>query len=224
MDEDDADPDVVSLVDFALKKKFSSFFQEVLGIPSILISKFITRAMEASEITVVDYLTNAYQFIPSLNPDWVSDASGVTNTKTATVRQGDSAQWTLKLKVLSTNDPNNYCNYAEVYSVRNRLGIEVADLDADSRPRSNTSMEKLVKPDRRMITGSTAEVLLFRKTKMIMMSPDFAGRARLGDMVWEDRNVNGVTDPGEAEFQMYRCSCLTWLRFSLLDSLYESEW
>lgn len=199
MDEDDADPDVVSLVDFALKKEILGPSSGGIGDTVNFNIKIYNQGnVEASEITVVDYLTNAYQFIPSLNPGWVSDASGVTNTKTATVRQGDSAQWTLKLKVLSTNDPNNYCNYAEVYSVRNRLGIEVADLDADSRPRSNTSTEKLVKPGSSDDNRINGRGIAFQEDEDDHDVAGPAGRARLGDMVWEDRNANGVMDPGEA--------------------------
>ncbi len=196
MDEDDADPAVVNLVDFALKKEMVNIDKGAIGDTlNFKITVYNQGNVTASSISIIDYLTNAYQFLPSLNPAWTVAGSNLMSTKNTVVAPGSSTEFNLLLKVLSSNDPDLFCNYAEINHVIDANSTDITLLDADSDPNSNSIKERLVKP------GSTDDNRIDGNGKSSDEDDhDVAGpvtRARLGDMVWEDRNANGIMEQGE---------------------------
>ncbi len=88
-------------------------------------------------------------------------------------------------------------NYSEIYKTLDTLGKDISSYDADSKPKSNSIYEKNVIPGHvwdDLVTGGGS------KYQQDEDDHDVAGisaRAKLGDMVWHDRNGNGIMEPGE---------------------------
>ncbi len=195
-DEDDADPALVNLVDFALKKELLNVGKGATGDTlNYQITVYNQGNVTAKSITIIDYLTSAYQFIQGLNPNWSVSGSDLIATNNVMLAPGSSTVFNLNLKVLPTNDANLYCNYAEINKVLDMGSIDISVLDADSNPNSNSTKEKAVKP------GSSDDNKINGNGKTTDEDDhDVAGplsRSKLGDMVWEDRNANGIMEIGE---------------------------
>ncbi|MEP7196823.1 MAG: SdrD B-like domain-containing protein [Saprospiraceae bacterium] len=197
-DEDDQDPAMLSLVDFALRKELSPSSRASIGDTlEYIITVFNQGNIESGSISIVDYLTPAFQFIPSINTGWTVSGSNVKFTKIANLKFSDSTSFKLKLKVLQNNNPLNYCNYAEILSVKDLSGQEIADFDVDSKPNSDSPDERKVKP------GTVNDNNILGAGPSKNQDEDdhdvagIGGTAKLGDMVWNDRNANGIMELGE---------------------------
>lgn len=224
MDEDDQDPAMVNLVDFALKKEITSNNQGAVGdIMDFLITVYNQGNVTASSISVVDYLTAAYEFNPNINPNWTLNGNILKSTKQLQLNPGANTSFLLRLKVLGSTDPNLYCNYAEINAVKDLSGNEIANIDADSNPNSNTPAERSVKPGTLDDNNLTGRGPLKNEDEDDHDVAGLPGKAKLGDMVWDDRNANGIMDPGEPGIYNVQVQLFDAMSVKLLKTTYTNS-
>lgn len=198
-DEDDSDPAMIDLVDFALRKEIDiSKKSSVNDTAEFIITIVNQGVISSSQISVADYLTSAYQFLPAINPDWNLSGNQLIGTFNQILNPGDSLQKRLKLLILQDPIAKNYYNYAEIYSIKDANNQEISKKDADSNPNSDSNYERNVVPNSNfdnLISGRGARYNEDEDDHDVAGIPS---RSKLGDMVWHDKNGNGIMDKGES--------------------------
>ncbi len=214
-DEDDQDPAMVPIVDLALKKELVNTSTSDTACFRIYI--YNQGNVPSGKVKIADYLNTAYQFIPSKNPLWSVHGSQLEYTFQKTLKQGGIDSVDLKLLALTSTISSDYYNWAEIIQVLDTLGNDISDRDADSKPASNSAGERNVKPgdpDDNNLTGGGPYV------NQDEDDHDVAGyiqKAKIGNMVWHDKNGNGIQDPGEEgikgiRIELYRSDNKSFVR------------
>ncbi|MBK8241918.1 MAG: hypothetical protein IPK88_00715 [Saprospiraceae bacterium] len=197
-DEDDSDPAIVELVDFALRKEIVNAEKGNAGDTTrFKITVFNQGNVTSGELSIKDYLNKAYQFLPAINTNWTISNKDVVYTFKKTLLPGQRDSVYLDLLVLQDSSVVNSYNWSEIISVKDINLIPIGDQDADSKPASDAPHERAVvpgNPDDDRINGGG---LVFKQDED---DHDVAGidtKATIGDMVWHDKNANGTMDQGE---------------------------
>lgn len=223
-DEDDGDPCFVPVIDFALRKELIS---PNVGLPGdtvlFKITVFNQGNVHSSSISIIDYINSGYSFPVLQIPGWSYNPQGnMIYTFNKRLSPGSKDSVLLRLIINPAATAEALYNYSEIYKVLDTLGKDISNYDADSKPKSNSIYEKNVIPGHvwdDLVTGGGS------KYQQDEDDHDVAGisaRAKLGDMVWHDRNGNGIMEPGEegvrnVMVELYAESSRTLIKATLTD-------
>ena len=132
-DEDDHDPELISVFDLALRKTLATAGPYTYGQPLTFNIEVVNQGnTAASNIVVSDYIPVGYSFNGGLNPTWSGAAPVVTKTIAGPLAAGASTIVTIVLNLEMSSGLNAWDNYAEVTSATDTNGNPVTD--ADSNP------------------------------------------------------------------------------------------
>lgn len=198
-DEDDHDPSFVPLVDFALIKEILTPYSVAVG-DTVLFKMVVYNQgnIPSSRITVIDYINHAFEFPTNQFPGWAYNLqNNMEYTFQNTLLPGQSDSVYLRLKIGQVNQVSDLFNYAEILRVWDTIHQEIAHLDADSYPGSNTAREQEVIPSHPWDNVKDQGGNAVNQDEDDHDVAGVFGRAKLGDMVWHDKNANGIMDFGE---------------------------
>lgn len=138
-DEDDHDYAVPKVIDLALKKTIESSQRVSVGdIVKYAIDVYNQGNAQARNVKIVDYLTDAYEFIPSLNNEWSILGNNIIHSMNVILNPGDHQKVFIYLKVTDRAEAGNLTNSAEILSMQDMLGNDLTNYDIDSKPDSNS--------------------------------------------------------------------------------------
>jgi len=193
-DEDDHDPAVPLVHDLALRK----YLAAMRGDTAIFrIAVYNQGNVPVSEIRISDYLNTGYGWLPQHNPGWVAQGNRAEYTLQKTLTEAEEDSVEIQLLLLPGRPLSEYYNWAEIQQVFDTTGSDISSFDADSYPGSDASHERSVIPDDPRDNELHGGGLFASEDED---DHDVAGAgltASLGDLVWHDRNGNGLQDPGE---------------------------
>ena len=84
----------------------------------------------AASFSVIDYLTDAYEFLPQSNPNWTYDGSVATLQVTTILQPGRVHKETLSLRLVGSRDINDLVNFAEISATLDINGQVNSDSDS----------------------------------------------------------------------------------------------
>ncbi|HQX44930.1 MAG TPA: SdrD B-like domain-containing protein, partial [Saprospiraceae bacterium] len=197
-DEDDHDPALTPIVDFALRKEILNPDKGNYGDTiEFKITVFNQGNINANTIDIKDYLNKGYSFSANLNPGWQLNGVNPVYSFKNFFPPGQKMETTLKLIVESDTSIASFYNWAEITGSTDLNGSQIGHKDADSNPASDNSNE------RKVIPGDVNDDNIFGGGPLVNEDEDdhdVAGlnsKASIGDMVWHDKNANGIMDLGE---------------------------
>lgn len=198
-DEDDSDPLFVPVVDFALRKELVNPNAGQGGDTAVYKITVLNQGnVSSSSLMIVDYINSGYSFPVAQIPGWAYNAQGnMVYTFNKRISPGSADSILVRLLIKPGTSLESLYNYAEIYKVVDTLGKDISGYDADSKPKSNSDYERSVIP------GHNWDDLVNGGGSKYMQDEDdhdvagISARAKLGDMVWHDRNGNGIMENGE---------------------------
>ncbi|MBK7880039.1 MAG: SdrD B-like domain-containing protein [Saprospiraceae bacterium] len=197
-DEDDHDPALTPIVDFALRKEILNPDKGNYGDTiEFKITVFNQGNINANSIEIKDYLNKGYSFPPNLNPGWQLNGVNPVYSFKNIFLPGQKMETTLRLIVESDTSIASFYNWAEITGSTDLNGSQIGHKDADSNPASDNSNE------RKVIPGDVNDDNIFGGGPLVNEDEDdhdVAGlnsKGSIGDMVWHDKNANGIMDLGE---------------------------
>ena len=131
-DEDDADPELVSIVDVALAKNIVTPGPYMFGQSVIFeIVVYNQGNINVKNVVVNDFIPAGYSYLPSNNPTW-SETSGTATTIVGNLPalSDTTIQIVLKIEKAGSSD---YVNIAEIQSFQNQAGNDITSRDIDSQ-------------------------------------------------------------------------------------------
>ncbi|MCB9329344.1 MAG: DUF11 domain-containing protein [Lewinellaceae bacterium] len=148
-DEDDADPERITIFDLALRKTMAAVMPVSYGdLVTFNIEVFNQGNETATQVNVEDYIPAGFEFDSALNPDWSTSALGATYEFPNPILPASSASVDIILRVVQTSGGDkDWINYAEIVSAANENGIDRTNNDFDSTPASNSAYEREVLPN-----------------------------------------------------------------------------
>ncbi|MBK7811246.1 MAG: T9SS type A sorting domain-containing protein [Saprospiraceae bacterium] len=224
-DEDDHDPAVVPLVDFALIKEILTPNAVATG-DTVLFKIIVCNQgnVTSSKLTIIDYVNSAYLFPLQQFSGWSYNAqNNMEYVFQNPILPGQSDSVYLRLLIGHVNNSSDLYNYAEILRASDTLNQEISQLDADSQPGSNTTREREVIPTHfwdNVKNGGGVAVLQDEDDHDVA---GVFGVAKLGDMVWHDKNGNGLMDQGEEGIkdiivQLYSFTSLSLVKATVTNS------
>ena len=145
-DEDDQDPERISIYDLALIKEVVTpapymYYQNIVF--------EITVCNQGNEIVnniqIEDYLPAGFGFDPSINAGWT--AAG-TYTIASPLDPDACTMVPITLQILQTNGGSKmWANYSEIIAFEDANGVDRSQEDFDSTPASNNAYENAVRQD-----------------------------------------------------------------------------
>lgn len=231
-DEDDHDPHRPKIVDLALNKRVPN--KEPFYIPGDTVPFKITVYNQGNEpaanTLIKDYMPQGFFFditIPE-NLGWSDNAGTLEYTYGPVLNSQDSVMIDLYLVVQIAANPtlDDWRNYAEIGIIRDTLGNDISDLDADSYPSSDADHERDVRDnddgDLRddQVTGDYKSDPNEDEDDHDPEEVEVTGA--LGDFVWKDLDGDGIQDPGEPGVEgvivtLYECDG-TFVRMDTTDN------
>ncbi len=201
MDDDDHDIAVVTVADLALKIIADDRGPFAPGdIATFTITVYNQGNDSLKNIKIFDYISPGYSFISgATNPGWsLFNANTAQYTYSGTLAPRDSFELPIKLMVQLGTQISDWTHYAEIASAVDLSDLILTD-DADTEFASDTPYERAVKVG----DAWDNEVLGigYKRTPHEDMddhdpaSVDVVGK--VGDFVWEDKDGDGIQDPGE---------------------------
>ncbi|MEZ4909661.1 MAG: SdrD B-like domain-containing protein [Saprospiraceae bacterium] len=138
IDEDDHDPELISVFDLALRKTLATAGPFTYGQPMTFNIEVINQGnTTARNIVISDYIPSGYSFSGALNPTWSGAAPTVTTTIAGPLAAGASTTVSIVLNLEMSADVNAWDNFAEITTATDNNGNPVTD--ADSTPDGNPS-------------------------------------------------------------------------------------
>jgi len=135
-DEDDADPELVSIVDVALAKNLVTPGPYMYGqAVTFEIVIFNQGNVDLFNVVVNDFIPAGYSYLPVNDPSW-SEAAGTAthNVSTLPALTDTTLQIILQIEEAGAND---YVNVSEVESFENAAGNDITGQDVDSQADDN---------------------------------------------------------------------------------------
>ena len=200
-DDDDHDFAVAKVVDLALKIEADDRGPFAPGeIAAFTITVYNQGNDSLKSIKIFDYLSPGYSFVGgATNPGWsMFDATTAQYTYSSILAPRDSFELPIKLMVQLGTQLSDWTHYAEVAQAIDMVDLVLID-DADGIYASDTDYEREVEvgdPWDNEIFG-----IGYKRTPFEDMddhdpaSVDVVGK--VGDFVWEDKDGDGIQDPGE---------------------------
>jgi len=147
-DEDDHDPQRIEVVDLALNKKLITAGPYKYGqIIDFNIEVFNQGNVTLNNIEVVDYLSEGFDYDPSINPGWSGTAPQIYTIIAGPLAPEASTIVTVRLKLVQTNGGGKiYTNGAEISGMDDNDGDPRDNDDADSTPDDNPDNDNPVTP------------------------------------------------------------------------------
>ena len=132
-DEDDSDPEVVSIFDLAQIKEIVTTGPYAWGDTLQYAITVVNQGnIPATNITVTDNIPAGLTYDAAINPTWMGAAPNVTNTITDTLEMGDTSVVFINLILTQTDGgSDNYTNTSEITSSEDDKGNDTTDADAD---------------------------------------------------------------------------------------------
>ena len=132
-DEDDSDPEVVSIFDLAQIKEIVTPGPYAWGDTLQYAITVVNQGnIPATNITVTDNIPAGLTYDPALNPTWTGAAPAVMNTITDTLQMGDTSVVFINLILTQTDGGNdNYTNTSEITGSEDDEGNDTTDDDSD---------------------------------------------------------------------------------------------
>ncbi len=131
-DEDDHDPELIRVVDLALKKSIVTQGPYDYGDDiEFSITVYNQGNIQATDIEVNDYIPDGFMYLASNAPTW-SESGGVAKaTIPGPLASGDSVKISIVLK-LQEAAPDQYTNISEISSFKDKDGKDITADDIDS--------------------------------------------------------------------------------------------
>lgn len=146
-DEDDADPEMIQLIDMALRKTTATAGPYSYGqLITFNIRIYNQGSVPMQNTQVTDYVPAGFTYASADNPGWTGAAPSVNYVYAPSINPGDSAVITIKLRLTPAYTPNAFVNYAEITEIRDNTNTVVNGKEADSTPGSNSVTERNVLP------------------------------------------------------------------------------
>ncbi|MBP8726125.1 MAG: hypothetical protein KBH75_08975 [Saprospiraceae bacterium] len=193
-DEDDHDPAVPLVHDLALRKYLTAMRSDTAV---FRIAVYNQGNVPVSQVVIADYLNTGYQWLPGQNPGWTQQGGRAEYTIRKTLAEAEADSVEIQMLLLPGRPLPEYYNWAEIIQAIDTSGLDISLLDADSRPGSDADHERSViadDPRDNDLHGGGLSALEDEDDH------DVAGAgltASLGNLVWHDRNGNGIQDKGE---------------------------
>lgn len=158
-EEDDADPARIYVFDLAMTKTLANANPKYGDILTFNLTIYNQGNQVATNIDLIDYEPQGYEFNAAINPGWSGNIfTGLNYTFTGTLNPKASVIVPLKLRMVGTDGGStHWLNYAEIADADNLSNPNFIYLDPDSNPNSNTAIERSVKlgdPDDDNITST----------------------------------------------------------------------
>lgn len=146
-EEDDSDPARIYVFDLAMTKTLANANPKYGDILTFNLTIYNQGNQVATNIDLIDYEPEGYEFNAAINPGWSGNIfTGLNYTFTGTLNPKTSVIVPLKLRMVGTDGGStHWLNYAEIADADNQSNPNFIYLDPDSNPNSNTAIERSVK-------------------------------------------------------------------------------
>lgn len=164
-----------------------------------IITVYNQGTIDATNITINNYLPSGLSFNPNINLGWSALGSTLTYVIDDLVA-GQTETLQLILRLDDVSDPSETLNYTEIVSAQDGLGNGVVDVD--STPGSNSTEELSVipgDPNDNKIDGGGLSVGEDEDDHDASGNFDLVGC--LSNRVWKDCDGDGIQDFGEDGFE-----------------------
>ena len=134
-DEDDADPELIAVVDVAQTKMLTSTPPFAYGDEvEFTITTYNQVNVPLTDVVVTDYIPGGFTLSETSElSGWSPTGAGAEFTITDVILPGESVETTIVLVlVMTTGGEDNYTNVSEVSMMSDTTGMDVSDADADS--------------------------------------------------------------------------------------------
>ncbi len=146
-DEDDEDPELITIVDLALVKDIITpgpyNYGDVIEFEITVVNQ---GNVTAQNIKVNDYIPAGFAWDTSNEPEWMLMGNVAMDTIPGPIATGESASTTISL-ILQMADPSEYVNIAEIGYFENEDGDDITGSDIDSDADNDPSNDAGGNPD-----------------------------------------------------------------------------
>ncbi|NOT37755.1 MAG: DUF11 domain-containing protein [Saprospiraceae bacterium] len=162
-DEDDQDFAIPLVIDLALKKTIESSPRVSIGdIVKYAVDVYNQGNVPAQNVVILDYMNDAYEFIPGMNPDWSISGGHIIHKMNSAILPGGHDKFYIFLKVTDKATSENLINSAEIYSMEDMAGSDMSSYDIDSDPDEDSENDpggELMGPSDNAIHGNGKGVI-----------------------------------------------------------------
>lgn len=141
VDEDDADPAVLTIMDVALIKKYTSPGSlKYKGTSNFTIWIYNQGNTIVRNVEVTDYLPSGFTLAQSsINQGWILNNGKASITLNGVLMPGTSNSINITLQNTTAVLPSSLINIAEISKINDSGNADISDLDFDSTPDKNPS-------------------------------------------------------------------------------------